>query len=135
MSDNTYWNNNGKYQEEYEALKDLIPSEGRADKLHIDLLRNAVNLYYDYHNNSSCNWDNLAIQFHHLMYYEDVLSDYAWIDGRYHIDQSLTEIEDCAAGRRWHRPPNEAYERLLDVVILYATREETVNRHIGKETE
>lgn len=53
----TYWENTGKYQTEYDALKPLLPLLREADKPHIELLRKLGNVYYDCYNNGGCNLD------------------------------------------------------------------------------
>jgi hypothetical protein len=51
-----YWNNTGKYQEQYNNLKTgLLPPYGKAKTVEGELLRAASNLYYDYYNNGFCN--------------------------------------------------------------------------------
>lgn len=51
----TYWENNGKHQKTYDRLKKLVPAEGKADSMHIELLRCACNIYYDFYNNGAYN--------------------------------------------------------------------------------
>ena len=52
---NTYWGIDGKHQKTYDRLKVLIPDNGRADSMHIELLRCASNLYHDFYNNGAGN--------------------------------------------------------------------------------
>ena len=53
---NSYWDNNGAYQKEYDALYDeLVPNTGEADTLHGELIRAVSRLAYDYFNNGNCN--------------------------------------------------------------------------------
>lgn len=53
---NTYWNNRGKYQSEYDSLyKKLVPEIGIAATENMELLRQASNLYYEYYNNGNMN--------------------------------------------------------------------------------
>lgn len=53
---NTYWNNRGKYQSEYDSLyKKLVPEIGIAATENGELLRQASNLYYEYYNNGNMN--------------------------------------------------------------------------------
>lgn len=52
---NTYWAQDGKYQKIYDRLKELIPDNGKADSMHIELLRCASNLYHDFYNNGAGN--------------------------------------------------------------------------------
>lgn len=47
----TYWENTGKYQTEYDALKSLIPDRGEADKPHLQLFNLLGHIYYECYNN------------------------------------------------------------------------------------
>jgi hypothetical protein len=57
--DNTYWNNNGKYQRLYVILSKKIPREyavkNAAQNPALETLRKATNCYYDLYNNGLCN--------------------------------------------------------------------------------
>ena len=48
--ENSYWNNNGKYQEKYVQLEKLTPSEGWTDNTYINLLTAISNIYYRFYN-------------------------------------------------------------------------------------
>ncbi len=57
---NSYWDGNGKYQDLYEKVNALIPSEGgvplaRGKNRKLEKLRVAANCYYDLFNNGLCN--------------------------------------------------------------------------------
>lgn len=53
---NTYWNNRGKYQSEFDSLYEkLVPEIGIAPTENGELLRQASNLYYEYYNNGNMN--------------------------------------------------------------------------------
>ena len=54
---NTYWNQNGKFQSLYDEVSELIPHSGECDasKPALEKLRRAANLYYDHYNNNLCN--------------------------------------------------------------------------------
>ncbi len=59
----TYWNREGKYQEQYDrAWKQLIPFEGEADDGLPEAHRAISRIGYDYYNNGFCNlwhsWDD-----------------------------------------------------------------------------
>ena len=48
---NTYWNKNGKHEEEYHKLYDeLVPECGNADTFEGEMLRAVSKLYYRYYN-------------------------------------------------------------------------------------
>lgn len=58
MTEQTYWNNNGKYQNEYEWLDaHLVPVSGMAETTNGEALRCVANIYYDAYNNGGCNFD------------------------------------------------------------------------------
>lgn len=50
-----YWNNQGRYQKEYEQLVTLIPKEGCCDDPELEALRCMGKYYYDVHNNNALN--------------------------------------------------------------------------------
>ena len=51
MEKNTYWNNNGKYNHEYEILwRRLVPAEGKANTVAGEVLRAVSRLYYRWYN-------------------------------------------------------------------------------------
>ena len=53
---NSYWNDTGLYQKEYEAFYDeLVPQSNEADTNHGELIRCISRLTYDYYNNGNCN--------------------------------------------------------------------------------
>jgi len=59
----TYWDNNGKYQEQYsKAWEKLIPASGEAEDGLPEALRAISRIGYDYYNNGFCNlwrtWDD-----------------------------------------------------------------------------
>ena len=59
----TYWDNEGKYQEQYDkAWKQLIPASGEAKNGWPEALRAISRIGYDYYNNGFCNlwrtWDD-----------------------------------------------------------------------------
>ena len=60
----TYWDNEGKYQEQYNAAwKALIPFEGEAKDGWPEALRAISRIGYDYYNNGFCNlwqgWEDI----------------------------------------------------------------------------
>ena len=52
---NSYWDNCGAYQNEYDELDKLVPSEGHADTLVGEVVRASGILGYEYYNNGNCN--------------------------------------------------------------------------------
>jgi hypothetical protein len=62
--ENTYWNNKGTYQSEYEVLdKKLVPAAGPAETLGGEILRASGRLYYDAYNNGFLNNTSGALNF------------------------------------------------------------------------
>jgi len=52
----TYFNDNGKYQEEFDQLwKDLVPWAGEADTLEGEVVRSIGKISYEVYNNNCCN--------------------------------------------------------------------------------
>lgn len=52
----SYWNNNGKFQNEYDTLfSTLVPSQGKCETVEGELLRAVGRIYYDYYNNGNLN--------------------------------------------------------------------------------
>jgi hypothetical protein len=59
----TYWNDQGRLQDNIKELQELIPVAGKCEKpmsvnKHLDRLRRAVNHYYDLYNNGLWNRRN-----------------------------------------------------------------------------
>lgn len=53
---NTYFNANGKYQEEFDQLwKDLVPWAGKADTEEGEVVRSIGRISYEVYNNNCCN--------------------------------------------------------------------------------
>lgn len=64
MNDNTYWNNNGKHQADYELLANtIVPPSGNAGTYEGEMLRATTRLYYDYYNNGMANNTSGAVKF------------------------------------------------------------------------
>lgn len=59
-----YWNQQGKYQTEFNQLSEqLMPAMGAAESLAGELIRSANRLYYDAFNNGFCNNTSGAINY------------------------------------------------------------------------
>lgn len=56
----SYWNNNGIYQQDLDRLNELIPASGEADTLHGEMIRAINRLYYEYCNNGNINAKNMV---------------------------------------------------------------------------
>ncbi len=126
---NTYWENNGKHQDWVEVLQKQVPAQGEAEELHIDLLRNVANCYYDHYNNGNCNWDHKQEQFAHIEYHADKLEAAAEIEGITSTWRLLKDIrrpldEDLDDGLGYLGQDSETLEdnleKLVDIVVRWA---------------
>jgi len=56
ITNRTYWNNKGKFQAQYDYIyNNLMPTYGSCSNEHIEAIRCASNIYYEYYNNGNCN--------------------------------------------------------------------------------
>ena len=83
----TYWDHEGKYQEQYDkAWEKLIPLQGEAEDGWPEALRSISRIGYDYYNNGFCNlwrtWDDGDTTMD--SYYESMV-DYL----RHHVPRQL----------------------------------------------
>lgn len=61
--ENTYWNNQGKFQAQFDELTTLMPAVGNADTVAGELIRSCNRLAYDFYNNGMGNNTSGAINF------------------------------------------------------------------------
>ena len=62
--ENTYWNNNGKFQAEYTRMMDeLVPAMGNCETVAGELIRSVSRLGYDFYNNGMGNNTSGAANF------------------------------------------------------------------------
>ena len=91
----TYWDREGKYQEQYDAAwKQLIPFEGEADNGWPEALRAISRIGYDYFNNGFCNlWRSSEAYDEDGCYYDEYEMDSYYGDMvaylRYEIPRDL----------------------------------------------
>lgn len=134
---NTYWSSNGKYQAWYDELWKQVPAQGKADKLHIDLVRCVSKLYYDHYNNGGCNWDIYRnSEFTNLGYWQDVLYPVALEerDGTESLQSDFTFIRktmdeiERMDDRAWIKEKldslDDKWEKLTDIIVRYAWEKE-----------
>ena len=145
MFENTYWNNEGKYQEDYKTLVAKIPDSEQADSIHIELLRNISNCYYDHFNNRNCNWDHKKEQFLNIRYNRNRLVEAAKAEGE-DLDYLLNSIQEtidktlieenceayyddeyggyyyCELTEQEENIIEESYEKLVNVIVRYAAK-------------
>jgi hypothetical protein len=60
---NTYWNNNGIFQKEYDFLSKLIPDNRTDGTFDLDMIHAVSRIYYDLYNNGGCNNTSGAVNF------------------------------------------------------------------------
>jgi hypothetical protein len=90
----SYWNNNGAYQEENDRLwEELVPASGSCDTIHGELIRATSRLFYEFCNNGNGNAIEVEMgrcsqcggdgeEFSHVDdEEEDVYEDCSWCDG------------------------------------------------------
>ena len=115
----TYWDNEGKYQEQYDAAwKALIPVSGEAKDGWPEALRSISRIGYDYYNNGFCNlwreWDDGDIVMD--SYYEDMV-EYLRIHIPYEMVVDLdTFLHDAKGYGNWS---NQAgiIDRIIDHIM------------------
>lgn len=94
----SYWNNNGIYQQDLDRLNELIPASGEADTLHGEMIRAINRLYYEYCNNGNINAKNMVSIKDECVCCECGGSGYRgedeceWCDGNGYITE---EYEEC----------------------------------------
>ncbi len=103
-----YWDNNGKYQEQYDAAwKQLIPAQGEAKDGWPELLRAISRIGYDYYNNGFCNlwqgWEDVDDYGEDCMVYQmdsyyESLVDYLGANLPFHLFQDLKRFLYDAKG-------------------------------------
>lgn len=84
--ENTYWCEKGRYQEQYDSIKHLVPDSGKSDNQAVELLRCMGNIYHDVYNNGGCNFDVRNEEIKHLnrfMLSQGVKIDWLGLDYEY----------------------------------------------------
>lgn len=62
--ENTYWNQKGKYQKQYDQWADeLMPASGACETVAGEMIRAVSKLGYDFYNNGMCNNTTAALNF------------------------------------------------------------------------
>lgn len=140
--ENTYWNSNGKYQAWYEELWKQVPTQGKAEKSHIDLVRCAAKLYHDHYNNGGCNWDILkGYVWSNLNYWNEELfnspegGDYPGLLSI--IEKTMDSVDSMGDGDTWDdaeevsqeintkiKTLDKPWEKLIDIIVRYAWEKE-----------
>lgn len=119
---NTYWNNKGKYQREYDALWKHVPMRGMTKDKFLNALIGISKIYYDVYNNDLCNEEVV------LDYAEDYIREiipYLSEEEQMVVERALkekTQIEEVE--EPVYVVDEEGYE--TDEVDYYSTNEEEV---------
>ena len=67
VEEDTYWNDRGKYQKEYDELcEKLVPTSGKCDTVAGEILRAASKLLWDF-NNNGVGWNNTSGALNYLI--------------------------------------------------------------------
>lgn len=119
----TYWDNNGKYQEMYnKAWKQLIPTSGEAEDGWPEALRAISRIGYDYYNNGFCNlwrsWDDGDWGYGTKMdsYYESMV-EYLRIHIPYEMYMELdTFLHDAKGYGNWSDQAG-VIDRIIDYIM------------------
>jgi hypothetical protein len=110
MSNNTYWNSNGKHQAAYQELSKMVPSSGPAGTVEGEMLRAVTRLYYDFYNNGMVNNTSGAVNY--LTRCDELFN----LD----IAEELEIVEpECNTPHYTNLPLAGPLETIADVVIEY----------------
>ena len=136
----TYWDNEGKYQEQYNAAwEKLIPFEGEAKDGWPEALRAISRIGYDYYNNGFCNlwqgWEDIDDYGEEYMeykidsFYEDMI-DYL----RYHIPGDLHKaltsfIHDAQGYGNWSNQAG-VIDRIIDHIMERIIEDELLEEEL-----
>ena len=118
-----YWDNNGKYQEQYDrAWKQLIPASGEAKDGLPEALRAISRIGYDYYNNGFCNlwhsWDDGDGEYDTKMdpYYEDLV-EYLEDNLPRDLHNELKNFIDDAKGYSNWSKADGVIDRIIDHIV------------------
>lgn len=90
----SYWNGQGAYKKELDALNEQMPAEGSAETLNGELVRAANRLYWDYANNGNGNA----------------------VDIKYESDWTYGDDDDEHEVRSWNPFFEKFYRLILDTL-------------------
>ena len=110
MSNNTYWNSNGKHQAAYQELSKIVPSSGPAGTVEGEMLRASTRLYYDFYNNGMINNTSGAVNY--LMRCDELFD--------LELCEELAIVEsECNTGHYTDKSLSYSLEVITNVVIEY----------------
>ena len=110
---NTYWNNSGKFQAEYDELVKLMPGSGNASTVAGELIRSVSRLGYDLYNNGMGNNTSGAVNF---------LREKGAIDADTHATIYAYTRGRLYEGRYDGDDLQRAIERAVDMTVEMITR-------------
>ena len=115
----SYWDNEGKYQEQYNAAwKALIPTSGDAKDGWPEALRAISRIGYDYYNNGFCNlwqeWDDGGFEMD--SYYEGLLDYLRSQIPAYMHNQLIEFLWDAKGYGRWSDQAG-IIDRIIDHIM------------------
>ncbi len=121
MTENTYWNCKGKYQDKYEPLfQELVPKEGPAKSLQGEVLRAASRIYYRYYNDGEIvTYNTQKIKFSSIEnawgFLHELKFDYrdAMLDTISFLMEALAKCHEVDVARLF-------LEAMMDLAIGYA---------------
>lgn len=123
-----YWDNNGKYQEQYDkAWEQLIPASGEAKDGLPEALRAISRIGYDYYNNGFGNlwrsWDDGDIEMD--SYYEDLV-DYLRSEIPRDMHKQLKEFLWDAKGYGNWSDKADIIDRIIDYIMEQIIEQELI---------
>lgn len=107
--ENTYWNNRGTYQADYDRLVELMPAMGKCDTVAGELMRSASRLGYDFYNNGMGNNTSGA---------------YNFLESKGAIDDTVSVVYEYSRGRIYDGNYNgdrihRSIESLVDQTVKF----------------
>jgi len=115
--ENTYWNNKGQFQEQFDDLIKLMPIVGNCETQAGEMIRAANRLAYDFYNNGMGNNTSGAANFlleKGAIDYETYVTVYEYTRGRlYHGDYDGDDLQ-------------VAIERTIDQTVEFIMRNPTL---------
>lgn len=132
----TYWSGQGKFQEDYDRLQELVPFQGESNIPEIELLRVTSNLYYDCYNNGLCNehrlFDAVSLFRLHENSLKPLLQFPSSIDQFLQLAYEMQAYEVMRKSRCWNEDDEEGLDRWEDdfefnVKALFAPLEDVTN--------
>lgn len=122
--ENTYWNNKGQFQAEYDELVKLLPAAGACDTLAGEMIRAVSRLGYDFYNNGMGNNTSGAVNFlrnNGAVDADTYSTIYAYTTGRVY--------QGSYAGDALHR----AIERAVDMTVEMIVRNPQLTAIVNTE--